>query len=101
MLKQSKDISIREPFEDFAKTSALPIMGIAANKTKTEIKAANISKNKDFYKTQKREAEDIIWKANGYIFKQCECGTKMKFPLSYKGQTISCPHCGNKIKVEE
>ena len=102
-LKRAKDIQIREPSEDFAKTSALPIMGIAAAETSQikESKAENLSKNKNFYRTQKRNAEDIIWKANGYIFKECECGTKMKFPLSYQGQTIACPHCGNKIKVEE
>ena len=52
-------------------------------------------------KTGKREAEDIIWRANGYIFRECECGTKMKFPLSYKGQEINCPHCGRIIKAEE
>jgi len=95
ILKRAKDISIREPKEDFGATSAIPLMGIAANK------AENITKNKNFYKKQKREAEDIIWKANGYIFKQCECGTKLKFPQSYKGQEISCPHCGNIIRVEE
>ena len=101
MMKQSKDISIRKPMDDFAVTSALPLMGIAANTDIKESKADNISKKKALYKQRKREAEDIIWKANGYIFKQCECGTKMKFPLSYKGQDIPCPHCGNVIRVEE
>ena len=50
---------------------------------------------------RKREAEDIVWKANNYIFKECECGTKLKFPQSYKGQEISCPHCGKIITVED
>ena len=50
---------------------------------------------------RKREAEDIVWKANNYIFKECECGTKLKFPQSYKGQEISCPHCGKLITVED
>lgn len=103
-LKQSKELQIREPMEDFAKTSALPLMGIASyktpEKTNKQTVAENISENKNFYKKQKREADDIIWKANGYIFKQCECGTKLKFPLSYKGQEIACPHCGKVIKVE-
>ena len=100
-LKSSKELSIREPLEDFVRTSALPLMGITSDQTVKETKAENISKNKGFYKKQKREAEDIVWRANGYIFKQCECGTKMKFPVSYKGQDISCPHCGNVIRVEE
>lgn len=102
-LKWSKDVQIREPMEDFVKTSALPLMGIAANKTAVnkESSAENMSKNKNFYKERKREAEDIIWKANGYIFKRCDCLTKLKFPISYKGQEIKCPHCGKTIKVEE
>ena len=50
---------------------------------------------------RKREAEDIVWKAKNYIFKECDCGTKLKFPQSYKGQKISCPHCGNSITVED
>ena len=50
---------------------------------------------------RKREAEDIVWKAKNYIFKECECGTKLKFPHSYKGQKISCPHCQKLISVED
>ena len=98
-LKQSKELQIREPADNFAETSALPLMGITASKQET--KAENVSRNKNIYRKQKREAEDIIWRANGYIFKECECGTKMKFPLSYKGQKINCPHCGKIIKAEE
>ena len=48
---------------------------------------------------RKREAEDIVWKAKNYIFRECECGTKLKIPQSYKGQEISCPHCGKLISV--
>lgn len=50
---------------------------------------------------KKRAAEDIIWKAKKYIFKKCDCGTTLKFPLSYKGQEISCPHCKTTIIVED
>lgn len=48
---------------------------------------------------RKRAAEDIVWLANDYIFKKCECGTKLKFPKYYKGQEISCPHCKRLIQV--
>lgn len=51
------------------------------------------------YKQRKRNAEDIVWKANEYIFKQCSCGTKLKFPKEYEGQTINCPHCKKPIIV--
>jgi len=51
--------------------------------------------------SRKRDAVDTLWKSNNYIFKQCECGTKMKFPQEYKGQKIQCPHCGNIIEVTE
>ena len=116
-LEKSEPLSIREPSKDFIQTSALPMLGITAvsaaaatptTVTKTtvteeqkEIIAENIEKNKDFYKTQKREAENLVWKASGYIFKECDCGTKLKFPNSYKGQTIACPHCKKPIVVEE
>ena len=53
----------------------------------------------DIKKERKRAAEDIIWKAKDYIFKECQCGTKFKFPEEYKGQTIKCPHCKHDIEV--
>ena len=40
-----------------------------------------------------RQTENIMWKYNDYIFIQCECGTKLKFPPEYKGREMKCPHC--------
>ena len=42
---------------------------------------------------RKREAEDIMWKHSGYIIINCDCGTRLKLPPSYKGKEIICPHC--------
>lgn len=40
-----------------------------------------------------RQTENIMWKYNDYIFIECECGTKLKFPPEYKGMEMKCPHC--------
>ena len=33
--------------------------------------------------SRRRETEDMMWKMDGYIFKECECGTKIKAPEKY------------------
>ena len=35
-----------------------------------------------------------VWPLNAYAFIRCDCGTQIKVPPAYKGQTIGCPHCG-------
>ena len=40
-----------------------------------------------------RQTENIMWKYNDYVFVECECGTKLKFPPEYKGMEMKCPHC--------
>ncbi len=56
---------------------------------------------KEEKRERSREAMDTVWKANNFIFKECSCGTTLKFPQEYKGQEIACPHCKALIKVEE
>jgi heat shock protein HtpX len=41
-----------------------------------------------------RTTTDALWQLNGYDFVACDCGTQLKSPPVYKGQTIGCPHCG-------
>ena len=41
-----------------------------------------------------RQTEDVMWKHNDYIFRECDCGTKLKIPQDYYGRAIKCPHCG-------
>lgn len=87
-----------------AGTVALATVGTLAEVKAQEAKETQeqkIKKQKEELVERKREALDTVWKANNYIFKQCSCGTKMKFPQEYKGQEIHCPHCNSVIKVEE
>lgn len=42
---------------------------------------------------RRRDAEDIMWKHSGYIIINCDCGTRLKLPPSYKGKEVICPHC--------
>jgi heat shock protein HtpX len=41
-----------------------------------------------------RATTDALWQLNGYSFVSCDCGTQLKAPPVYNGQTIACPHCG-------
>ncbi len=41
-----------------------------------------------------RTTTNALWQLNGYEFVACDCGTQLKAPPVYKGQTIACPHCG-------
>lgn len=82
-----------------AGTVALATVGTLADVKSKEAKESEEQKKREFVE-RKREALDTVWKANNYIFKQCACGTKLKFPQEYMGQEISCPHCNALIKVE-
>ncbi len=46
-----------------------------------------------------RETTDMLWRLNQYAFIACACGTKLKAPPEFAGQTITCPHCGTQHKV--
>jgi heat shock protein HtpX len=41
-----------------------------------------------------RETSDLMWKMSNYGLVNCQCGTKIRMPPNYKGNTIRCPHCG-------
>jgi heat shock protein HtpX len=41
-----------------------------------------------------RETSDLMWKRSSYGLVNCQCGTRMRVPPDYKGNTIRCPHCG-------
>ena len=47
-----------------------------------------------------RQATDLLWKLNSYIFIACACGTKLKFPPAYAGKSVECPHCGKAHAVK-
>lgn len=100
-----KPLAIKKPHEGkqtkvdgslVAGTIAVTTIGTLTD-AKTQPKKEEIKEHLE----RKRNAVDTVWKANNYIFKQCDCGTKLKFPQEYKGQEIACPHCGKLINVEE
>jgi heat shock protein HtpX len=41
-----------------------------------------------------RETSDLLWKFSNYGLVNCECGTKLRLPPKFKGNSIRCPHCG-------
>ncbi len=46
-----------------------------------------------------RETTDLFWRLNGLAFLPCACGTTLKAPRAYSGQTITCPQCGTQHPV--
>ncbi len=41
-----------------------------------------------------RETSDLMWKFSNWGLVNCQCGTKIRVPPNFKGQSIRCPHCG-------
>jgi heat shock protein HtpX len=41
-----------------------------------------------------REVTDLMWRLNKYKTINCACGTKLKVPPAFKGDSVRCPHCG-------
>ena len=48
-----------------------------------------------------REVEDLMWNLAHYVNIDCSCGTKLRIPPSYIGQTIVCPHCKQPHVIKE
>lgn len=57
----------------------------------------------DEYRSEKkertREVNDVMERLNDYRFIDCECGTRLKAPPSYRGHKVQCPHCGRIHRV--
>jgi heat shock protein HtpX len=41
-----------------------------------------------------RETSDLLWKYSNYGLVNCQCGTKLRVPPRFRGNSIKCPHCG-------
>jgi heat shock protein HtpX len=41
-----------------------------------------------------RETSDLMWKFNDYRTIDCECGTRLRVPPSFRNINVKCPHCG-------
>jgi heat shock protein HtpX len=46
-----------------------------------------------------RETSDLMWKRSNYGLVNCQCGTRMRVPPNYRGDTIRCPHCGTVNRI--
>ena len=45
----------------------------------------------------------LLWKFSDHSLVNCECGTKLRVPPEFKGDSIRCPHCGtvNPLPVKQ
>lgn len=50
--------------------------------------------------TRTRETTDLMWKMSDYKTVDCQCGTRLRVPPSYKESEIECPHCGRMNPVK-
>lgn len=41
-----------------------------------------------------RETSDVLWRFSDYSLINCDCGTKLRVPPTFKADSIRCPHCG-------
>jgi len=41
-----------------------------------------------------RETSDLMWRLGNYRTVDCDCGTRLRVPPTYKGAQVKCPHCG-------
>ncbi len=47
-----------------------------------------------------RETSDVLWRKSNYQTIDCDCGTRLRVPPSFRGQSVQCPHCGRIHRVE-
>jgi heat shock protein HtpX len=52
----------------------------------------------EVYKSEKvertREVSDVMLRLNNYKMIDCDCGTTLKVPPSFRGGSVRCPRCG-------
>lgn len=41
-----------------------------------------------------RETSDALWRMSNYQIIDCQCGTRLKVPSSFRGSSVQCPRCG-------
>jgi heat shock protein HtpX len=65
------------------------------------LRAATVAATEESRIERSRETEDLMWRMNNYQTINCECGTKLKIPPKFQGNTIRCPHCGREHTLQE
>lgn len=41
-----------------------------------------------------RETSSMMWQLNNYKTIDCDCGTRLRIPPSFRNVNVRCPHCG-------
>ncbi len=47
-----------------------------------------------------RETSDVLWQMSNYKTIDCDCGTRLRVPSSFRGGSVRCPHCGRVHQVD-
>jgi len=71
----------------------IPMSALAA-KTATPIRQIEASEKEIDRSEMARETSDLLWKLGDYTIVSCQCGTRLKIPPQFQGDSIRCPHCG-------
>jgi len=70
--------------------SATALAGAAAITVSAPVSADSRSERLDMT----RETSDLLWKHSDHSLVNCECGTRLRVPPHFKGNSVKCPHCG-------
>jgi heat shock protein HtpX len=77
-----------------APPAPLPIPGVPGLPGFGPVAAAVADTTATAHVERVRQTTDALWKLNDYSLVECPCDTRLKVPPVFRGQTISCPHCG-------
>ncbi len=47
-----------------------------------------------------REVSDLMWRQANFRTVDCECGTRLRVPPEYRGDSVRCPHCGHVSRLQ-
>jgi heat shock protein HtpX len=74
------------PAAAVASSGAVGLRAAAPEAAQAEPKPSKVERS--------REVSDLMWRLNKYKTINCACGTKLKVPPGFKGDSVRCPHCG-------
>ena len=71
---------------DVAASGLVPLRGPSEDTKEKETVEQQIER--------KRETSDAVWNSYDYKTIDCDCGTRLRVPPSFRNTMVKCPHCG-------
>jgi heat shock protein HtpX len=74
------------PAVETAAASIVALRGASAQVAEKELIKEQINRT--------RETSDVVWQLKKYRTIDCDCGTRLRIPPSFRNVDVRCPHCG-------